>query len=80
MVYCLSLLLLFAPQPRWDDGVKHIMIDRAENLYSFPGYPSFASLAELIQYHTEQDDQLQVKDTFVVLKRPISPFGYKETR
>lgn len=60
--------------------MAHIKIDRVGSLYSFPGYPSFASLDELIQYHTEQDDQLKVMDTFVTLKYPISSREYQQAR
>ena len=59
--------------PRRDDEVTHIKIQNSGDYYDLYGGEKFATLAELVQYYTEQQDLLRERNGHVIqLKYPLN--------
>ena len=67
------LCVLFPPPHRRNDEVTHIKIQNSGDYYDLYGGEKFATLAELIQYYTEQQDLLRERNGHVIeLKYPLN--------
>lgn len=59
--------------PRRNDEVTHIKIQNSGDYYDLYGGEKFATLAELVQYYTEQHDLLRERNGDVIeLKYPLN--------
>lgn len=69
----LTELLLFFLLCRRNDEVTHIKIQNSGDYYDLYGGEKFATLAELVQYYTEQQDLLRERNGHVIeLKYPLN--------
>lgn len=58
---------------RRNDEVTHIKIQNSGDYYDLYGGEKFATLAELVQYYTEQQDLLRERNGHVIeLKYPLN--------
>lgn len=65
--------LLSIPPRRRNDEVTHIKIQNSGDYYDLYGGEKFATLAELVQYYTEQQDLLRERNGHVIeLKYPLN--------
>uniref|UniRef100_A0AAQ4Q2P4 protein-tyrosine-phosphatase n=1 Tax=Gasterosteus aculeatus aculeatus TaxID=481459 RepID=A0AAQ4Q2P4_GASAC len=63
----------FTLSVRRDDEVTHIKIQNSGDYYDLYGGEKFATLAELVQYYTEQQDLLRERNGHVIeLKYPLN--------
>ncbi|KAM9752041.1 tyrosine-protein phosphatase non-receptor type 11b isoform 1-T1 [Menidia menidia] len=63
----------FTLSVRRNDEVTHIKIQNTEEFYDLYGGEKFATLAELVQYYTEQQDLLRERNGHVIeLKYPLN--------
>lgn len=68
-----SLLVFFFSLHRRNDEVTHIKIQNSGDYYDLYGGEKFATLAELVQYYTEQQDLLRERNGHVIeLKYPLN--------
>lgn len=68
----IELPLLVFPLRRKDE-VTHIKIQNSGDYYDLYGGEKFATLAELVQYYTEQQDLLRERNGHVIeLKYPLN--------
>lgn len=66
---CFVFFFLF----RRNDEVTHIKIQNSGDYYDLYGGEKFATLAELVQYYTEQQDLLRERNGHVIeLKYPLN--------
>lgn len=66
---CFGFFFLF----RRNDEVTHIKIQNSGDYYDLYGGEKFATLAELVQYYTEQQDLLRERNGHVIeLKYPLN--------
>lgn len=63
----------YSPACRRSDEVTHIKIQNSGDYYDLYGGEKFATLAELVQYYTEQQDLLRERNGHVIeLKYPLN--------
>lgn len=68
-----SFLFFFFSPVRRKDEVTHIKIQNTGDYYDLYGGEKFATLAELVQYYTEQQDLLRERNGDVIeLKYPLN--------
>lgn len=69
----MSFFLFVVFTPRRYDEVTHIKIQNSGDYYDLYGGEKFATLAELVQYYTEQQDLLRERNGHVIeLKYPLN--------